>query len=713
MVVAFAAAAFLGSALLFAVQPLAVRMLLPALGGSPAVWNAGMVFFQSLLLAGYLYAHWSFRWLRVSHQRGLYLVVMLAPLAVLPMALPQGWTPPTETDPTAWTLAALLVMVGGPYFALATVSPTLQYWFAAGRRGDPNRAYALYAAGNAGSVLALLSYPFLVEPNLGVRAQAAWWAGGYMALLALVACCSVLGPGSSNRPAADRSAGSPWTLRVRWAAYAALPSMLLLGVTRHIADEIASFPLLWILPLTLYLITFIVVFAGKGERVLPLMARLARLLIIPALLSMFRVPVPLALVVVVHLLLFSALALVLHQKLYAARPESERLTEFYVFLSIGGALGGIFVVLIAPQVFSAIYEYPIAIALALLALPRDRQAPGPVARMRASPALRLLALGLVFAMAAWAAWLVSRADLIDSTAMTARALAGAAGVIAYLMLDRPKQFALAITALLLVGVAVRPAGTVLQERSFFGVLRVQEIGPRTTMVHGTTVHGSQDRSWPGLPQGYYHTEGPAGSTVAHLAAASKGYSVGIVGLGVGALAAVLGQDDELTFYEIDPHVVRVANDPGMFTYLADSPARIETVTGDGRLSLERPGTRHDLLVIDAFSGDAIPVHLLTREALELYARVADGGPVLMHISNRHLDLAFVVAATARAAGLDAWIWEYFPGPAAQATGAAPSRWMLLGRPGLALPPGNWWPLQSDERPWTDDYSDVVGTIGAQ
>jgi hypothetical protein len=711
--VVFVIAAFLASALLFAVQPLVVRMLLPSLGGSPAVWNAGMVFFQSLLLAGYLYAHWSLKWFRAPVHRWLYLLVLLVPLAVLPIALPVGWVPPAESDPTAWALWVLLVMVGAPYFALATVSPTLQTWFATLNPRAPGEAYRLYAAGNIGSVLALLSYPFLVEPALGIRAQAVVWTVGYGLLLVLLLFCAFRVPVSSPAGSARRISTARGSERFRWIVYAAIPVMMMLGVTRHVADEIASFPLLWIVPLALYLLTFIVAFGGRGASLEPLMGRLARLLIIPALLSMFRVPVPLWLVIVVHLALFFALAMILHQKLYASRPRTEELTDFYVYLSVGGALGGVFVVIVAPMVFNAIYEYPLAIALGLLLLPRDPVSPGLIARLRDNATLRNAALLMVLLMAAGAAWEVSRSDLIDSTAVGARVLAGLAGLVAYLMLDRPRQFALAMTALLVVGTVVRPAGTVLQDRSFFGVLRVQETGAKITMVHGTTVHGSQDRARPGLPQGYYHTDGPAGSTIAHLAALNASYSVGIVGLGVGALAAVLDEGDELTFYEIDPNVVRVANDPILFTYLADSASAIATVIGDGRLSLEQVEEGHDLLVVDAFSGDAIPVHLLTREAFELYARVTKGGPVLVHISNRHLDLSFVVAATAKAAGLESWIWEYGPSAQARETGATASRWMLLGLPGMALPPGNWWPLDSTVPAWTDDYSDIVSTISEQ
>ena len=371
------------------------------------------------------------------------------------------------------------------------------------------------------------------------------------------------------------------------------------------------------------------------------------------------------------------------------------------------------VVLIAPLVFDAILEYPLAIAVALLALPRDVTAPGLINRLRGNSVMRVLSLALVLLLAALAAWQISRSDLIDSTAVAARMLAGVAGVVAYLMLDRPRYFAVAFLALLMAGVVVRPQGTVLQERSFFGVLRVQEVGPKTTMVHGTTVHGSQDRRYPKLPQGYYHPQGPSGSTLMHLAASQEGYSVGIIGLGVGALSALMEQDDELTFYEIDPNVVRVANDTRLFSYLSDSPAHVETVVGDGRLNLELTSARHDLLVVDAFSGDAIPVHLLTREAFEWYNQAVSGGPILIHISNRHLDLADVVAATAQAAGLRAWIWEYAPMPAAKATGAVASRWMLLGAPGLELPPGDWWPLENQEPAWTDDYSNIVGTIQSQ
>ena len=709
----FVSCAFLGSALLFAIQPIAVRMLLPSLGGSPAVWNAGMVFFQLLLLAGYCYAHWSLRWLNRAGHRGLYLLVMLWPLMVLPVAFPAGWNPPATSDPTLWTLSALAVMVGGPFFALATVSPTLQVWFASTAGATRAEPYALYAAGNAGSVLALLGYPLVVEPFFGLRAQAWGWAGGYLVFVITLVVCALLArqPVEAREAAPAPRAG--WARRWRWMFYAAVPSTLLLGVTRHIADEIASFPLLWVVPLTLYLLTFIVTFSGRGARILPVAGRVARLLIIPALLSMFRIPVPLILVVVVHLALFSALALVLHQKLYESRPDRRDLTEFYVFLSLGGALGGVFVALIAPLVFDAVYEYPLAIALALLALPGDTGAPFLIARLRGMAAARGVTMMVVLSLAVVVGWMVSGSDLIDSTAVDARILTGVAGVIAYLMLDRPRQFALAISALLLAGVVVRPVGTVLQDRSFFGVLRVQEIGVRATMVHGSTLHGSQDRRIPGTPQGYFHPAGPAGATLTHLAALQPTLSVGIVGLGVGALAATLEAGDTLTFYEIDPMVARVASDPARFTYLAESKAEVSTLIGDGRLSLISTQARHDLLVIDAFSGDAIPVHLLTQEAMQLYGAVVGAGQVLIHISNRHLDLAHVVAATARSAGMDAWIWEYHPKAEEQVTGAVPSRWMLLMRPGDRPPPGNWWPIQSTAKPWTDDYSNIVGIISSQ
>ncbi|NNL95253.1 MAG: fused MFS/spermidine synthase, partial [Xanthomonadales bacterium] len=651
----FLVAAFLGSALLFVVQPIVVRMLLPGLGGSPAVWNTAMVFFQLLLLAGYLYAHGSLRWLRISHHRYLHALVMLLPLVALPIALPTEWAPPDSGDPTIWTIGVLAVMVGAPYFALATASPTLQHWFAHART-DNTDPYALYAAGNAGSVIALLSYPLLLEPMVGLRQQAAGWALAYGVFLLLLAFCSAL---TRNAPPARGEAaktGIRWPQRWKWMAFAAIPSVLLLGSTRHIGDEIASFPLLWIVPLALYLATFIITFGNFGARIAPVAARVARLLVIPAALSLFRMPVPLPLVVIVHLALFTSLALVLHQRLYEARPQAASLTEFYVYLSLGGALGGMFVVLVAPFLFDAIYEYPLAIAIALLALPADTQSRGLLARLRAWPVAIYATIGVCLVLAALAGWQVAISDFIESNAQLARLLAGVAGLLAFIMLERPRHYALVISLLLLAGVVVRPEGTVLQDRSFFGVLRIQQIDSESTMFHGTTIHGSQREEIPRIAQGYYHPDGPAGSAIIELQADGSPLSIGIVGLGVGAMAAAGRPVDDIVFYEIDPAVLEAARERRFFTYLADARASVKTVIGDGRLSLQRSSAQHDVLFIDAFSSDAIPVHLLTREAFELYRGVTGGGPVLMHISNRHLNLAPVVGATARAAGLNAWLW---------------------------------------------------------
>ena len=707
--IAFVAAAFMGSALLFAVQPIVVRLLLPSLGGSPAVWNAAMVFFQTLLLAGYLYAHYSLRWLRIAHHRLVHALVMLLPLAALPIAMPGGWTPPPSANPIAWTLAALAVMVGAPYFALATVSPTLQYWFtrARGRRREP---WMLYAAGNAGSVLALLAYPLLIEPMLGLRQQAWGWAACYVAFLGLMAVCAGLTRDAPPNRAPAGAASVPQRQRWLWIAYAAIPSVLLLGVTRHIGDEIASIPLLWVVPLALYLGTFIVSFSGAGTRVFPVAARVARLMVIPVALSLFRVPVPLPLLVAVHLLLFTALALVLHQRLYDTRPDAQRLTQFYVCLSLGGALGGMFVVLVAPLIFNAIYEYPLAIALALLALPRDTRVPAWLAALRSKRAVVAIVLALCLGLAATAGWQVTRADFIESNAPGARLLAAGAGLLAFIIFDRARHFALVIAAILLAGVVVRPEGTVLQERSFFGVLRVQQSGGESTLFHGTTIHGSQRSAIHSIAQGYYHPDGPVGSALTQWQQDHPTLSIGVVGLGVGALAASARDSDRVVFYEIDPSVADMAWDPRYFSYLEDSPGNIEIDIGDGRLRLERLAPRHDLLVIDAFSGDAIPVHLLTREAFQLYAGITQDGPVLLHISSRHLDLAPSIGATAAAAGLGAWRWEYDPELEALATGARSSIWVVLSRSAEAPLRGYWERLPAIGTPWSDDYSNLLGAI---
>jgi spermidine synthase len=638
---------------------------------------------------------------------------MLLPLAVLPIALPTGWIPPATSNPTGWTLAVLVVMVGAPYFALSTASPTLQYWFAHARNVGSTEPYMLYAAGNAGSVLALLSYPLLIEPGLGLQDQAKHWAAGYVVFLVLLGLSSVFTKNAPAIQSTEHKQASSGRQKLRWVAYAAIPSVLLLGVTRHIGDEIASFPLLWIIPLTLYLITFIVAFGNFSSRTLPLAGRIARLLVIPVVLTLFRVNVPLGIEVVVHLSLFTALALVLHQRLYDSRPAKENLTEFYVFLSLGGALGGMFVVLLAPVIFDAIYEYPLAIAVALLALPRDKEAPGMIARIRSSRIATWVVLGVCLAIAAVAGKMVANSDFIHSTADSVRLLAGVAGVIAYMLLGRPRHYALVIAALLMAGVVVRPVGTVLQDRSFFGVLRVQQIGNDTTLVHGTTIHGSQRSDIADIAQGYYHAAGPAGATIAALHEQGDALSMGLVGLGVGALAAAGEKGDELVFYEIDPEVANAAANPELFTYLSDSKAKVSTVIGDGRLSLHRLNARHDVLVIDAFSGDAIPVHLITREAFKMYGEVTQGGPILLHVSNRHLNLPPVVGATAKAAGLNAWLWEYDPDLDALATGATSSRWTLLTHPDSPPPIDGWEALPGDGKAWTDDYSNILSALNSE
>ena len=723
----YAVTLFLGAALLFSVQPMVAKMVLPLLGGSPEVWNTCMAFYQAALLAGYAYAHLVTIRLGLRVQSALHLTLLILAFLLLPIGIPEGSTRALSpaADPTPWLLGTLLATVGLPFFAVAATAPLLQRWFAA--TGHPAAAdpYFLYAASNLGSMLALLAYPLALEPSLNTRRQSEFWAASFVLLIALTTACAATTwsrHGAADLPTetdgrgddAERPGLRTW---LGWVALAFVPSSLLLGVTTYLTTDIAAIPLLWVIPLALYLLTFILVFARRptlahgAARALPV----AVMLLLPALCAGLVQPLWIPL----HLLTFFLAALVCHGALARRRPAARHLTAFYLVLSLGGVAGGVFNALVAPRVFDRVAEYPLAIVLACAAWALAARPAGTAAVRPRDVALLLVIFGLTAALVTDLGGCAETAlgplgVMIDSGLLT---LVGAT------YRARPLRFALGVGALLLAcGLAPGVDGRPLhKERSFFGVLRVTEVQPGNyhRLFHGSTLHGQQclNRGRRREPLSYFTRSGPIGDVFAAFGRRPAGRrSVAIVGLGAGSLAAYAEPGSHWTFYELDPAVVRIARDPRYFTFLSDCRAATTLVLGDARLRLRHaPEHGYDLIVLDAFSSDAPPVHLLTREAFRLYLRkLAPGGWLVFNISNRYLDLDPVLGAQARDAGLTCRLrYDTKPTRAEKQQGKQASIWAVMAARAADLGPladhPNWKPprLRPGDTAWTDDYASLL------
>lgn len=719
MTALFAAASLANALLLFLVQPMTAKALLPLFGGTAAVWTACMLFYQGALLFGYAYAH-ALRRLAPRMETAVHLALLAAASAALPPGVRDGWTPEPGAGVVS-LLAALTRAAGLPLLALAAGAPLLQRWYArsgAGRSEDP---YFLYAASNLGSFGALLAYPFVVEPLWDLLGQGRLWSGAYVCLLALWCACAWRTRGG-RRAVEEPSTAPGWPERLRWAALAAVPSSLMLGVTTTITTDIAPVPLLWVAPLALYLATYVGAFSGRGPGLTRWFAAAAPLAAAAwAFAGLFDLTTRPALML--HLGVLTVLAGALHGRLADARPPASRLSAYYLWAAAGGAAGGLFNGLVAPLAFSGIYEYGAAVAAAMLLLPdaaMPARPPGAEEERRWwRPALLSAAAA---ALLCWAGdRLPWRSDFLDVLGAVYKVLVPAA--LAYHLSLSPRAFRAALAALVAV-FALREASAdraavVVRERDFYGVLTVKRdtAGRWTTLTHGNTIHGRQslDPSRRAEPLTYFHREGPAGEVFSALRAAQGGRParVAVVGLGAGSLAAYARAGDEFVFYELDPAVERLAR--AHFSYLADAAARgasVRVAPGDARLTLaQESGPLYDLLVVDAFSSDSIPVHLVTREALALYrARLAPRGLVAFHVTNRHLRLARAFARQAAEAGLAA-ARRNDALPAEE--GALASEWVVLASEPALLGPlaadGGWMGMRPTPRDplWTDSYSSLL------
>ncbi|HVW03276.1 MAG TPA: fused MFS/spermidine synthase [Planctomycetaceae bacterium] len=710
----YSATILLSSALLFLVQPMFARLLLPRLGGSPAVWNTCVLFFQATLLAGYAYAHLGPTRLGLRPHAWLHLLLMLAAATALPLSLPASWSPPTDHTPVLALLLLLTASVGLPAFVISAHGPLLQHWFARSRTGGVRDPYWLYIASNAGSMAALVGYPLLVEPAFALTTQTRLWSIGFLALAGLLAACAFTlpaGVGTDEKASTRPSSAISGQARAQWVVAAFVPSSLLLSVTQHLTTDVAPVPLLWIAPLAIYLLSFILVFADRPWISLLAMIRVLPLaVVVLALVILSEATEPVWLLVVLHLSGLFVVAMVCHGILAAARPAPDRLTEFYLWLSLGGVLGGVFNTLLAPLVFPSLLEYPLMlIAVSLIPL---------LLGTRSSEAIgvRDLAWAVGLAAGILAAGLLVPFDGYPRL----MALASVGAIVCYTFKGRPWRFALGIAGLLaacglFAGVHGR---TLCRVRSFYGIHRVVSDGTDHLLVHGNTVHGrqSQEPARHREPLAYYHRTGPLGEVFRTLVQSRPAANIAVVGLGAGAIAAYGQPGQTYTFYEIDPNVDRLARDPRFFTYIEDSPARIDTILGDARLTLTQTDRGpFDLIVLDAFSSDAIPLHLLTREALQIYRdRLQRDGVLAFHISNRYLNLEPVLAALSADAKLVCW-GRYDPAsPLEIARGKSASHWVAMSPKAEVLAPLErlqWTrPQPKGAVPWTDDYCNLLQAL---
>jgi spermidine synthase len=727
----FALAIFVSATLLFLVQPMFTKMVLPLLGGAPGVWNTCLVFYQAALLTGYAYAHVAPRYLGVRRQAVFHVALLILIVFTLPIGISHGWTPPPTSNPVLWLLLLLSVSVGLPFFVISTTAPLLQKWFAHTGHAHAHDPYFLYGASNLGSLLALMCYPVLVEPYLRLGHQAWVWAGGYLLLIGLISLCALMlwrSAGAAPELAETLAAAAPFqpaapplTLSQRcwWVLLAFAPSSLLLGVTSYISTDIASVPLLWVVPLALYILTFVLVFARRPLLPHRLMLFLEPYLIIPVAITFF-LPMKGILLLPLYLLTFFMIAMVCHGELMKARPPASQLTEFYLWMSVGGVLGGVFNALVAPMVFNSVIEFPLIIVLACLLRPGQASEAGK-SNNQLEDYLRPLLFAVTLAGIAW-----GLKGLPNQWQTLAKVLVAClVGVICYSFRLQPRRFALGVGVLILSGLWFQPGSNrvLLRERNFFGVLKVTLSGDGQYHVlhHGTTLHGSQslDPARRREPLSYYYRLGPLGQVFAAYEGKDAKKKVAIVGLGTGTVACYAQPGQQFTFYEIDPAVERIARDPRYFTFLQDCPAKYEVVLGDARLSLQQaPDSCYDMIILDAFSSDAIPVHLMTREALALYrAKLNKGGILLFHISNRYLDLKPVLGALARDAG-----WISLCQSDVKMTikelveQKKSSDWVVMARDldDLArLAPGiRWQSLSGTTREvlWTDDFSNILAVF---
>ena len=719
----FVATVVTGSFLLFVTQPLVARMALPRVGGAPAVWNSAMLVYQALLLGGYAYAHYLGQ-LRPRLQAGLHLSLFAVAALWLPIGLIDA-VPPGDRSTAFWVPWFLVASIGPLFFIISAQAPLMQRWYALETsRGEP---WALYAASNLGSFAGLISYPLIFEPLLTLKQQSQLWTGGYALLVALVVGCALTIPAHVVEKKPER-VSSPATPRriLHWIVLAAVPSGLMLSTTTHLTTDIVAIPLLWVVPLALYLLSFVVAFANRRGPT-EFITQLSPLIILIAGGLAFadgsQRPIFSA---TLGLSLLFVIAVTLHGEMYRLRPEPDRLTGFYLSMSVGGVIGGALVAIAAPLVFDWAYEHPLLILAAAFLLPQGNYF-AFIERLWARPKLRAVLLLSIPAIVLLLSLAGDRKFWPGVPGWANVAAPILIGLIAVFSIGRRSPYVACLVALMLSyggWSALKLSLEDVRTRSYFGIYTVSTRpgGSARILTHGTTVHGVQSLR-PGMetqPTSYYTSMSGVGLALAHAPPLYGAEArVGVVGLGTGTLACYRLPGQSWTFFEIDPAIVRIARDPARFTFLTSCAPEARILLGDARLTLaKQPASSFDMIAVDAFSSDAVPMHLMTREALAVYGRALQPkGMLLMHISNRYLDLEPVLAAGARAEGWHARILRYSPELIERLVeDSHPSVWVAMSRDPATLDrmvaltdAEGWQPLES--RPgfagWTDDYSSIL------
>ncbi|MDQ8754870.1 fused MFS/spermidine synthase [Sphingosinicella sp. LHD-64] len=707
-----------GSFLLFLTQPMIARMALPRIGGAPSVWNSAMLVYQFLLLAGYAYAHWVAR-MKPRRQAGIHIVLFGVAALWLPIGLTSA-VPPATFEPAIWVPWFLLNSIGPVFFIVSAQAPLMQRWYALETsRGDP---YPLYAASNLGSFAGLISYPLIVEPLMTLQQQSWLWTGIYAALVLLVIGCALTVPADAVEVVPEEQEAPPTIRRtLHWIALAAVPSGLMLSTTTHLTTDIVAMPLLWVLPLGLYLLSWVIAFAArrKPAEVITIGAPLV-ILICGGLAFSDGTRNPFVSATMGLALLF-AIAVALHSEMFRLRPAVGHLTRFYLAMSFGGMLGGLFCAIVAPLLFDWAYEHPLLILGAALLVPQYILLPWPSSRARI--------IAIVVPLSALALSYLTEQGYLGHSPMVTMAGSIVVSLFALACLGRRWAFTVSLAALMLSyggWSTIARTGIEDRTRSYFGIYEVYERpdGSARVLTHGTTLHGIQNLE-PGLetmPTSYYARRSGVGLVLDNANALFGGTArIGVIGLGSGTLSCYHQPGQRWTFFEIDPAMVDVARNRFSFLNRCAPDARI--VLGDARLSMARePANSFDVLAVDAFSSDSVPMHLLTREALRVYGRaVQPNGIVLFHVSNRYLDLKPVVADIARREGWTAWLLQYVPEEDEQAANLTISVWIALSRNPETLnqlyqlsgADSIYWEVLEPTRGfsgWSDDHASILSII---
>lgn len=731
----------LSAFLLFLIQPMLSKIILPRLGGSPAVWQTAMMFYQTLLLGGYIYAHASTRWLGTRRQSRFHIAFLLVSCICLPISLHVTTLFDPSTEPVRYLLVTLFLTIGLPFFILSANAPLIQHWYACHAHTASRNPYTLYSASNFGSFTALLSYPFLIEPWITLSGQTTVWSVLYAVFaLLLIVCVAQLGrhfaaerPMEGETQEALEEARTPTTgQKIHWVALAFVPSSLMLGVTTHITTDIAAVPLLWVVPLALYLLTFVLAFhpAMPTYRffVKEQVFIVAILLIAKATRLEMLTPFQL-----IHFLAFFAIAMLCHGQLALARPKARHLTGFYVWVSVGGALGGIFNALIAPQIFTSTMEYWLILSLACFLRPQTEEFRREFLQRLADFAAPLLLGGIFIAQYYLAPWLIHQFTptgdtphalftnlfptplLVDNSFLMLLTTLAACILLPGLCQHRPVRFGYCVLVIFMVIPFTQSdeqeVKILHRERNFFGIsiVKSQEDPPAHIFTHGTTLHGIQsldEKYRLHLASYYLHVQ----NIFNHLPDEVRLKPVAIGGLGAGTLACLGHEQQEFDFYEIDAAVKAIAENPALFTYLRDCPTRSTVQVIDARMGIAATkDARYGAIFMDAYSSDSLPMHLMTREALAIYLqKLAPNGILAFHISNRYLRLAPILANLAADAGLVAITKTAH----SDEPNVVPAEWVIMARTNADLDAtgyaeDGWSALTSDgSPPWTDDYSNI-------